>query len=134
MLNKKSIKILSIVLLVVILLVTIGSSVFATTTIPETPFNNDKASDLVGVVLGALKWGAIMIAAGMLIYMGIKYMTSAPDGKAEMKKQLTIYIVGFILAVAAAAIVGVLETTIKSAAGETTASVNTSTVIVASVE
>lgn len=134
MLNKKSIKILSIVLLVVILLVTIGSSVFAATDIPSTNFSNAKAANLVGVVLGALKWGAIMIAAGMLIYMGIKYMTSAPDGKAEMKKQLTIYIVGFILAVAAATIVGVLENTITGAAGETTASGDTSTVIVASVE
>lgn len=39
---------------------------------------------------------AVGIAAGVIIiaYMGVKYITSSPDGKAELKKQAYVYILG----------------------------------------
>lgn len=39
---------------------------------------------------------AVGIAAGVIIiaYMGIKYITSSPEGKAELKKQAYVYILG----------------------------------------
>ena len=42
---------------------------------------------------------AVGIVAGIVVlaYMGIKYITSSPDGKAEIKKQAFIYIGGAAL-------------------------------------
>ena len=39
---------------------------------------------------------AVGIVAGVVIiaYMGIKYITSSPDGKAEIKKQAYVYVLG----------------------------------------
>lgn len=39
---------------------------------------------------------AVGIAAGVIIiaYMGVKYITSSPEGKAELKKQAYVYILG----------------------------------------
>ena len=39
---------------------------------------------------------AVGIAAGVIIiaYMGVKYITSSPDGKADFKKQAYVYVLG----------------------------------------
>lgn len=39
---------------------------------------------------------AVGIAAGVIIiaYVGVKYITSSPEGKAELKKQAYVYILG----------------------------------------
>lgn len=119
MLNKKSIKIVSIILLAVILLGAVATPVFANTTddintaMNNNPFNNANATKIAGTVLSAMKWIGIVIAVGMLIYLGIKYVTSSPDGKADLKGKLGVYILGFVLIVAATSIVGVLESLAK---------------------
>ena len=99
MLSKKSIKILSIVLLVVMLLVTFSSAVFAepiaNTVQPDTTaVNGTNAANIAKTALGALKWLGIVVAVGMLIFLGIKYVTSSPEGKANLKGQLGIYVLG----------------------------------------
>ena len=45
--------------------------------------------------------------------LGIKYVTSAPEGKANLKGQLGVYVLGFVFIVAATTVVGILETTLK---------------------
>ena len=119
MLNKKSIKIVSIVLLAVIVLGTllgaVATPVFADTTqeidnaMNANPFSNPDATKIAGTILSAMKWIGVVIAVGMLIYLGIKYVTSSPDGKADLKGKLGVYILGFVLIVAATSIVGILE-------------------------
>lgn len=113
-LNKKSVKILSIVLLVAVLLVTFVAPSFAISesiTVDDQALNGTNASAIAAKVLGALKWIGVAVAIGMLIFLGIKYVTSSPDGKADLKKQLGIYVLGFVMIIGATAIVGVLETT-----------------------
>lgn len=121
MLSKKSIKILSIVLMVVILLMTLGSSVFATisgTFDPdEKALEGTGAGDLANTILGAIKWIGVAISIGMLMYLGIKYVTSSPDGKADLKGKLGVYILGFVLIVAATVIVGIIENAIPTTSG-----------------
>ena len=114
-LNKKSVKILSIVLLVVTLTMCFSPIVFADgigdfDASPKTP--DGKATSLANTILGTLTWVGIAIAIGMLIFLGIKYVTSSPDGKADLKKNLGVYVIGFVLIVAATTIVGILNTAI----------------------
>ncbi len=122
MLNKKSMKVISIVILAIVLLMSIGSTVFAadeTTGIagnfePDTTaIANSSANGVIKTVLGALKWIGVAIAVGMLIFLGIKYVTSAPEGKANLKGQLGVYVLGFVFIVAATTVVGILETTLQ---------------------
>ena len=110
-LNKKSVKILSIVLLVAVLLMSFSNVVFADAIegINPTPTPPEGGADLANSILGALMWIGIAIAIGMLIFLGIKYVTSSPDGKADLKKQLGVYILGFVFIVGATTIVGIIR-------------------------
>lgn len=45
----------------------------------------------------------------LLIMLGIKYMTQAPDGKAEIKKMAITYVIGAILVFAAGLVLQVLS-------------------------
>lgn len=118
MLNKKSMKVISIVILAIVLLMSIGSTVFADGIAnnfePDTSaIANSSANGVIKTVLGALKWIGVAIAVGMLIFLGIKYVTSAPEGKANLKGQLGVYVLGFVFIVAATTVVGILETTLQ---------------------
>lgn len=118
MLNKKVMKVLSIVLLVVVVFMTMGNSVFANVTEnfnQNETITNNTAKTLANTILGALTWIGVAIAIGMLIFLGIKYVTSSPDGKADLKGKLGVYVLGLVLILAATGIVGFLETTISSA-------------------
>lgn len=64
------------------------------------------ADDAIRTVLGAIKWIGYAFAIGMLIYIGIKYMMSAANEKADLKKGLINYVIGAILVAATATISG----------------------------
>lgn len=49
------------------------------------------------------------VAIIMLIVMAIKYISAAPSEKAEIKKGVTIYIVGAIVLFAASGILGIIK-------------------------
>ncbi len=87
------------------------ASITETINVDENALTGTKASDIASKVLGALKWIGIAVAVGMLIFLGIKYVTASPDGKADLKKQLGVYALGLLLIVAATTIVGILENT-----------------------
>lgn len=114
MLNKKSIKVISIVILAIVLLMSIGSTVFAATTIPGiTDPQTGELNNTVGIILGIIRWGGIIIAVIMAMFIGIKYITSSPDGKAEVKKTAMYYVGGIVLLLAASTIVTFIGNTIK---------------------
>lgn len=115
MLNKKSIKVLSIVLVVAMLLLTVLGTVSGAVTVPQpsdvTP--DQGISNTVGTVLGIIRWAGIAIAVGVAMFVGIKYITASPDGKAEVKKTLVLYIGGIVLLLSASAIVSFIQSNIK---------------------
>ena len=115
MLNKKSVKILSIIVMTVMMLMTIGSSVFAAVTIPNAnaPVTS-KFDTTIGTVLGLIQYGGIIAAVIIAMIIGIKYITSAPEGKAEVKKTATFYIAGIALLLSASVIVTIIGNTIQS--------------------
>ena len=57
-------------------------------------------------ILGAIQWIGYAFAIGMLIYIGIKYMMSAANEKADLKKGLINYVIGAVLIAATATICG----------------------------
>ena len=112
MLNKKSIKIISIILIAVIVLFTIANATCMAVTIPEPDDNASVGgvSSVVTTILGIIKWAGAAIAVGMLMFIGIKYVTASPDGKAEIKKTAIIYVLGAVLIFSASAILGIIQT------------------------
>ena len=75
------------------------------TTIQITPYTGD-AKTTAGSILGFVQWIGYAIAIGMLIYIGIKYVTSPAAEKADVKQALVKYVIGAILIAGAATISG----------------------------
>lgn len=113
MLNKKSIKIISIILIAVIVLFTIANATCMAVTIPDPDENGATVvggvAGTVKTILGIIKWAGAAIAVGMLMFIGIKYVTASPDGKAEIKKTAIIYVLGAVLIFSASAILGIIQ-------------------------
>ena len=99
-------KIVSI-LLTLAIMATMMSVAFATAegNIPAiTP--TTIGGNAVSKILGAIQWVGYVFAIGMLLYIGIKYMMSAANEKADLKKGAINYVVGAVLVVGASAIFG----------------------------
>ena len=111
----KTIKLLS-ALLVAIMLVTAGTSVFAAdfndvTSKMEAATNTLDSSTITstgGGIMGILQVVGMVISVIILIVIGIKYMMGSAQEKAEYKKTFIPYVVGAILVFAACAIAGVV--------------------------
>lgn len=63
---------------------------------PEAPDDSasTKITTTTGKVLGIIQAAGIVAGVVIIAYMGVKYITSSPDGKAEIKKQAAIYVLG----------------------------------------
>ena len=112
MLNK-TMRILSILLVVVVILssVSMVSADYLNSDYDKSVNGKESnAANAVGEVmqnvLGIVQVVGIVIAVIMLIVLAIKYISSAPNDKAEIKKHAVVYVVGAVLLFASA---GVLE-------------------------
>ena len=118
-LSKKSVKIITVALVAIMMFVCISPVVFAADGgifgINPKPDSSQlgNGANLANTILSALMWIGVAIAVGMMIFLGIKYVTSSPDGKADLKKQLGIYILGFVFIVGATTIVGIINNAIS---------------------
>ena len=50
-----------------------------------------------GLIAGYILWVGIAIAIGVLIYKGIRFLTSSVNGKADVKKELIPWAIGVVL-------------------------------------
>lgn len=112
-------KIVAIVLLVAVVLSILGTSVFAAPDgININPSAGTSANNLISdvgsTIVGIIRAVGYVIAIVMLMYIGIKYLTSSPDGKAEVKNKAIIFIGGALLLVAAVEIVNLIFSTGES--------------------
>lgn len=112
----KTMKKIASVLLTVSILITIGSVVFADVDI-VAPGNN-AFSNMGNKVLGYIQWFGYVIAVGMLLFIGIKYMMSSANEKADLKKGSINYVIGAILVATAATVVGFFKTVGSDVVGE----------------
>ena len=110
---KKSLKILT-VLLIAVLLVSISTSVFAAALTPgdlesamDSSLQTQDASALqstAGNVMAIIRNISIIAAVIVLMVIGVKFMLGSTEEKAEYKKSLMPLVIGVILVVAATSI------------------------------
>ena len=119
-LSKRSVKIISVVLVAIMIFMCVSPTVFAAEGLGDLGFNvkPDKSklgegANLANTILSALMWIGVAIAVGMMIFLGIKYVTSSPDGKADLKKQLGIYVLGLVFILGATTIVGIIRSALS---------------------
>ena len=66
-------------------------------------------NNIVGAVITMVQIVALAAAGIMLMFLGIKYITASPDGKAEIKKSATQYVVGAVILFAASGILQIVK-------------------------
>lgn len=112
---KKSIKVISTLLLTIMLVASIAGTVLAVD--PNTVLNelngngNVKINDLTKVgnnIVTIIQVVGIVIAVIVLLVIGIKYMMGSASEKAEYKKTMIPYIVGAVLIFAGTSLVRVI--------------------------
>ena len=98
-------KVLSIVAIAMILLASVSNVVLALDPGTLTPTTNGTGvAGITGIgnkVIGFLQVGGSVLAVGVLVVLGIKYMMGSAEEKAEYKKTFIPYVVGAILIFAA---------------------------------
>lgn len=118
-----SIKRMSKIVVALLIIATVLSSVsmvFADDIVIPSGKNptNTGLQTTVGNVIGIIQFICYAAAVVLIVVLGIKFMTSAPDAKAEIKKSAVIYVVGAVLVFAA----GLLLNLIKNIAKDTVVS------------
>lgn len=112
---KKSIKVISTLLLAIMLFASIAGTVLAVD--PNTVLNglngngNVQTNDLTKVgnnIVTIIQVVGIVIAVIVLLVIGIKYMMGSASEKAEYKKTMIPYIVGAVLIFAGTSLVRVI--------------------------
>lgn len=109
---KKTSKIIA-ALCVILTIVMIGVSSFATTITPssftaEAPSNVDTITSIGGKIIGIIRTAGVLIAVVILLILGIQYMIGSAEQKADYKKSMVPYIVGAVLLFGASAIAGIV--------------------------
>lgn len=65
--------------------------------------------NISGMLLSVAQLVGVAVAVIMLIVLAIKYISAAPNDKAEIKKHAVVYIVGAIVLFAASGILGIIK-------------------------
>ena len=108
---KKTVKIL-LTLIVFALVIGVCGSAFAVspTSISATDSDISKTmGNLSGIILRVVQVIGTAVAVIMLIVLAIKYISAAPNDKAEIKKHAVVYVVGAIILFAASGILGLIQ-------------------------
>jgi len=113
--NSKKIMKIGIVLMIIATVLMAVNMVFASgfTDLGDRPNPTStgvsSVSSVVGNVMGIVQYICYAAAVVLLVILGVKFMTSSPDAKAEVKKSAVIYIIGAVLVFAAGLILNILS-------------------------
>lgn len=115
---KKSIKVISTLLLAIMLVASIATTAFAAVNLNTTISNienqklNGNADSQItkvgGNIVNIIQIVGIVIAVIVLLVIGIKYMIGSASEKAEYKKTMIPYVVGAVLVFAGTSLVKVI--------------------------
>lgn len=119
---KKTVKIISTMLLTIMLITSIAGVAFAAPDIDQTigsieqspSGDTGKVTTIGGKIISIIQVVGIVVAVVVILIIGIKYMTGSVEQKAEYKKVMIPYIVGAVLLVAGTSIVKVIFNTINN--------------------
>lgn len=70
----------------------------------------EETRTVLSTVLNVLRYAGVGVSIIMLIVLAIKYMTTAPEGKAEVTKTMIPYFIGAVVLFAAGTFVGIIKT------------------------
>jgi len=110
-------KLITFLVVIMMLLVLVPSSIYAKmdTSITLGTTNDLKASEpITKRVLGVLQIAGSIISVVALIIIGIRYMVSSTEEKANLKGVIMYYVIGAILVFATSNFVGFAYTIISS--------------------
>lgn len=113
--SKKTIfRIFSIAIMVVMIAMTLNNIAFATEVdwTPSSKGDGTTATKFKGIlntILGIVEVIGIAVAVIMLVVLAIKYISAAPNDKADIKKSATMYIVGAVVLFAASGILEIIK-------------------------
>ena len=114
--NRKVMKVLSVVLMVVMIVVSLMNITYALDDIYPSiltgtadPNTTKVAANIMATIINVFQVVGMGIAVIMLVYVAIKYMSAAPSDKADFKKSATAYIVGAIVLFAASGILQIIK-------------------------
>ena len=98
----KIIKRLTSILLTISILITMSTIIWATNLIVDVNYTNATLGDAtmhgwISQLLGLLQSVGVAVAMGMLLYVGIKYVMSAANEKAELKNSSIRYLIGAVI-------------------------------------
>lgn len=80
---------------------------------PKPP-SDQRATNIANTIIGLIQFIGVAIALGMLIIIGIKYITAEPSEKANIKDQSLVYLFGAILIFAATGILEAVKGLVKN--------------------
>ena len=114
---KKQVKMITTILMIVMVLATFASSVFANSQ-EKTVLNNikdggttvdtDSVQNFGKAIVSVVRVVGVIVAVIVLLILGIKYMVGSAEERAEYKKTMVPYIVGAVLIFASTTLVGVI--------------------------
>jgi len=108
--------IFSIALIFVIMLITMNTTVMAVDTSRYDPTPQVTAgafTQRAGIVLGWIKYIGILISVIALTIIGIKYLFSSVENKAEYKKTMVPYVIGCFMLAGVSIVISLIESIAK---------------------
>lgn len=116
MLKKKSKKII-ITAIIIYILFSVISCTFAADLRGEIygGINDNPIAGGTSVIISYIRYIGIAICVGMIIYKGIQYVTVSPEGKADIKKDMIMIVVGMIILLAGLMIIDIIYDAVKNA-------------------
>lgn len=116
--SNKTVKVLSMLLVILMCVITLSTVAFAATEtivnpgdiVPEATDTSNRVQTIAGKILGVVQVIGVAVAVIMLIVLAIKYISAAPNDKAEIKKHAVVYVVGAVVLFAASGILEVIKT------------------------
>ena len=113
--KQKGIKIIITIITIIMLVIGIFENVYAKYPEKITGTSSDQsdvALEVAGIILGGIQVIGYFSAVIILVWMGIKYIISAPEGKAEVKKHGILFMAGAVMLFSASSIVGWIKSSI----------------------
>lgn len=104
---KKTVKIISTILIALFVVCAVANVALADGVDPsqftgsQGNMNTDNINKVGNQVIYLIRLIGTMISVGVLVILGVKYMTASPEGKADFKSTMIPYLVGAVLVFAA---------------------------------
>ena len=107
--KKEFLKIISFIIVFAICIISLSTMIFATTEVNQFKNGTSPLSEPIKKIMGRGLRVAQVVAGGValitLLILGMKLVTSGPEGRAASKKAFIIYVIGFMIVISGVKII-----------------------------